>query len=169
MLYLGIIVAIFVLEFVVKTIVEKKGKIGTTKEVCGGKLLLRKHHNKGIMLNIGQKRQQVVAYISLVLCIAVSLVALFLGKKGSKLLNIGLCIMLGGAYSNTYDRLCRKYVVDYFSLGVKNQKLRQIVFNLSDFCIMIGAILAIIGGMSHENIGEGQICSTCDGGFSGPQ
>lgn len=169
MLYLGIVAGIFVLEFVIKTIVEKKGKIGTTKEVCGGKLLLRKHHNKGIMLNIGQKRQQMVAYISLVLCIVVSLVALFLGKRGSKLLNIGLSILLGGAYSNTYDRIYRKYVVDYFSLGVKNEKLRRIIFNLSDFCIMIGAILAIIGGISHENISEGQICGTSDGGFSSPQ
>lgn len=169
MLYLGIIATIFALEFLIKTIVEKKGKIGTTKELFGGKLLLRKHHNKGIMLNIGQKRQKIVAYVSLVLCVAVSLVTLAFGKKGSKLLNIGLSILLGGAYSNTYDRLYRKYVVDYFSLGVKNQKLRRIVFNLSDFCIMIGAILAIIGGISHENIGEGQICSTSDGGFSSPQ
>lgn len=169
MLYLGIIATIFTLEWVIKTIVEKKGKIGTTKEVCGGKLLLRKHHNKGIMLNIGQKKQQVVAYISLILCVLVSFFALFSGKRGSKLLNIGLSILLGGAYSNTYDRIYRKYVVDYFSLGVKNEKIRRIIFNLSDFCIMIGAILAIIGGMSHENIGEGQICSTSDGGFGSSQ
>lgn len=169
MLYLGMIAAIFVLEFIIKTLVEKKGKLGTTKSLCGGKLLLRKHHNKGVMLNIGQKRQKVVAVLSLVLCIGMTLVALLFGDKCNKLVRLGISFLLGGAYSNTYDRLFRKYVVDYFSFGVKNEKLRRIVFNIADFCIMIGAILVVIGGIGNENIGEGQICGESDGGPGGSQ
>ena len=53
--------------------------------------------------------------------------------------------MLGGAFSNTYDRLKRKYVVDYVSFPVKNEKIRNVVFNISDFCIMIGALLMVLG------------------------
>lgn len=56
-----------------------------------------------------------------------------------------MALLLGGAYSNTYDRLTRKYVVDYVSFPVKNARLRKIVFNVSDFCIMIGALLLAIG------------------------
>lgn len=169
MLYLGIIAVVFSLEFVIKTIVEKKGKLGATKPVCGGKLLLRKHHNKGVMLNIGQKRQKVVAGISLILCIGITVFSLLFGNKWNKLIRCGISLLLGGAYSNTYDRLFRTYVVDYFSFGVKNPKLRRIVFNLADFCIMIGAILVVMGGIGNENIGEGQICSESDGGSGGSQ
>ena len=68
---------------------------------------------------------------------------LTLGQKGNGLLKAGLSLLLGGAFSNTYDRLRRKYVVDYFSFGVKWQRLRCVVFNLSDFCIMIGAVLYV--------------------------
>ena len=65
--------------------------------------------------------------------------------KGSKMLKAGLSLLLGGAYSNTYDRLVRKYVVDYVSFPVKNEKIRNVVFNISDFCIMIGALLMVLG------------------------
>ena len=65
--------------------------------------------------------------------------------KGSRLLKAGLAFLLGGAYSNTYDRLMRKYVVDYVSFPVKNKKIRNIVFNISDFCIAVGALLMVLG------------------------
>lgn len=169
MLYLGIIAGIFFLEFVIKTIVEKRVKLGSTKVLLGGKILLKKHHNKGFMLNIFERRQKAVAVISLVLCLFLSVLIILSGGKYSKLIKLGLSVILGGAYSNTYDRLFRKYVVDYMSIGSKSTKLRKVVFNLADFCIMIGTILVILGGISHENIGEGQICGESDGGFGGSQ
>ncbi len=158
MIYLGIVAIIFCVELVIKTWVEKKGKIGSTKELCGGKLLLKKHHNKGAMLNFGEKKQKLVAFISLILTLFLTLAAVLFGEKGTKLLKVGLAMVLGGAYSNTYDRLFRTYVVDYVSFGVKNQRFRRIIFNLSDFCIMIGAILVVIGGIGNEDISKGQIC-----------
>ena len=69
--------------------------------------------------------------------------------KGNGMLKAGLAFLLGGAYSNTYDRLVRKYVVDYVSFPVKNKKLRSIVFNISDFCIMIGALLMVLGSVKE--------------------
>lgn len=169
MLYLGIIAAIFSLEFVIKTIVEKKSKTGVTKSVCNGKILLRKHHNKGFALNKGQKRPQMVAVVSFLLCLIITVFALLTGGRYNSMVKTGLSVMLGGAYSNMYDRLFRNYVVDYVSIGVKNKKLRRVVFNIADVCIMIGAILVIMGGIGHENIGKGQICGESDGGFGGSQ
>ncbi|MDE7232762.1 MAG: signal peptidase II, partial [Lachnospiraceae bacterium] len=67
--------------------------------------------------------------------------------RGNSTLKAGLALLLGGAYSNTYDRLTRRYVVDYVSFPVKNQRFRRIVFNLSDFCILIGALLMTFAGM----------------------
>jgi len=59
-------------------------------------------------------------------------------------LKMSMALLLGGAYSNLYDRMKREYVVDYFGFNVKNQKLRSIVFNISDFCIMIGAAVSAL-------------------------
>lgn len=106
---------------------------------------LRKHHNKGAFLNAGEKRRPLVAAISVLLTIAITVLFIAtLGTRGNMLLKTGLSLLLGGAFSNTYDRLKRKYVVDYVSFGVKWKRLANIVFNISDFGIIIGALMTAL-------------------------
>lgn len=137
---------IFVLDLLIKNYIEKTGKEGEEKAVCGGKLLIRRYHNKGAFLDVGERRRDLVAVLSVVMTLGLTvLFVLTFSCKGGKLLKTGLAFLLGGAYSNTYDRLMRKYVVDYVSFPVKNKKIRNIVFNISDFCIMIGALLMVLG------------------------
>ena len=146
--YLCIVALIFAGELGIKNYVENKRNAGEEKEICKGRILLRKHHNKGACMNLGEKKSNVVAGLSLILTAALALVFLFtLTRHGNGWLKAGLSLLLGGAFSNTYDRLKRKYVVDYFSFGVKWAPLRAIVFNISDFCILIGALIIAIKGM----------------------
>ena len=146
--YLCIVALIFAGELGIKNYVEKKRNAGEEKEICKGRILLRKYHNKGACMNLGEKKSNVVAGLSLILTAALALVFLFtLTRHGNGWLKSGLSLLLGGAFSNTYDRLKRKYVVDYFSFGVKWEPLRAIVFNISDFCILIGALIIAIKGM----------------------
>lgn len=138
--------AVFVADLCIKNHVERTRTEGETAAVCGGRLLLRRYHNRGAFLDMGQHRRRAVAVLSLVLTLAATV--LFLATftfRGSRLLRTGLALLLGGAYSNTYDRLVRRYVVDYMSFPVKNKKIRNVVFNISDFCIMIGALLIVLG------------------------
>jgi signal peptidase II len=151
MIYLGIIAIIFLGEYLLKNRIEKSRKEGQTQKILGGCILLRKHHNKGFALNKGSENQPLVAAISLgltVLCTLFFIVGL--GKKGNALLHAGLAMMLGGAYSNTYDRLRRKYVVDYFSFAVPIRKIRNIIFNLSDLCIIIGAMMSVFANIENK-------------------
>ena len=149
MFYIALIVLIFAGDLFIKNRVEKYIAIGRgekEKRIANGKLILRKHHNQGMMLNMGEKKRPVVAAVSLALTIALTLVFLLsLGHRGNRLLRLGLALLLGGSFSNTYDRLRRKYVVDYLSFPVKWKWFRDIVFNISDFCIIIGALLAALG------------------------
>lgn len=116
------------------------------KKLLDGRILIRKHHNRGAMLNAGEKNRTVVAALSLFLtAVLVPVFIISLGRRGNGLLRTGLALLLGGAFGNTYDRLKRKYVVDYLSFGVKWKWFRGIVFNISDFCIMIGALLSVLG------------------------
>lgn len=148
MVYVIIAISIFLLEFGIKEWVEKTGKTGEEKEILKGKLLLRKYHNKGAFLDMGAAKSGIVAIASLLLTLSMTLVLLMtFGMKGGRLMKLGLSFLLGGAYSNTYDRLHRKYVVDYLSFPVRNPTLRKFVYNLSDFCIMIGAFCIALTGL----------------------
>lgn len=139
-------VAIFILDLVIKNHIERTKTEGETESVCGDRLLLRKYHNRGAFLDIGERKSGFVSILSLLLTLGATVLFLVtFTYRGSGLLRVGLALLLGGAYSNTYDRLTRKYVVDYVSFPVKNQKIRNIVFNISDFCIMIGALLIVLG------------------------
>lgn len=142
----GIIAMIFLGDLWIKNKVERSLEEGSTRALWNGRILIRRHHNKGAMLNAGQTKQKAVAVLSVIITLAATAVFLCsLGQKGNHMLRVGLALLLGGAFSNTYDRLKRRYVVDYLSFGVKWKWFRNIIFNLSDFCIMIGALTAAIG------------------------
>jgi len=153
--YVLVILGIFFGDLWIKNRIEERipetgsGEAGTDttlKSIMGGRILVRRYHNQGAILNLGRKCRLLVTALSVALSVLMTAVFIFsLGQRGNRLLRLGLSILLGGAFSNTYDRLKRQYVVDYFSFGVKWKPLRNIVFNLSDFCIIIGAMLMTAG------------------------
>ncbi|MBR6771651.1 MAG: signal peptidase II [Lachnospiraceae bacterium] len=144
MLYIVIVGIIFAGDFLIKNNMEKKLKEGEIRKKLGGILWLRKYHNRGAFLNVGEKKASVVVALSVLLTLAVATAfVITLGTKGNRLLKTGLSLLLGGAFSNTYDRLKKKYVMDYFSFG-GGKKISDIVFNLSDFGIIIGAMLVAV-------------------------
>lgn len=143
-------VSLFITDGIIKLFVEKKGKKEEIKPFFGGKLLLRKYHNAGAMLGAGAKSPKKIALLSIIFtAFMTGIYVATLGYKGQGILKAGLSLLLGGAYSNTYDRLRRKYVVDYISFGVKG-KLKNIIFNISDFGIILGAGLMVIGELLKE-------------------
>lgn len=151
MRYWIITIGTFITDYIVKNKVEKQLKAGEILPVFHGKLLLRKFHNTGAMFSIGEKKQKEVAGISVLFTVFMTGVFVAtLGYKGKGLLKTGLSLILGGAYSNTYDRILRKFVVDYVSFPVKNKRLRNIIFNISDFAIIIGALCMTISGLCEE-------------------
>lgn len=146
--WLGVL--LFITDGIIKLFVEKKGKKEVIKPLLGGKLFLRKYHNTGAMLGAGAKRPKRIALLSIIFtAFMTGVYVATLGYKGQGMLKTGLALLLGGAYSNTYDRLRRKYVVDYISFGVKG-KLKNVIFNISDFGIILGAGLMVIGELLKE-------------------
>ncbi|MDE5747083.1 MAG: signal peptidase II [Acetatifactor sp.] len=149
--FVSLIVAIFMGDNYLKERVERQLPSGETQEAWGGRLLLRRHHNPGIMLGIGKKQGTVVTALSFLLTGFAALVfVLSLSIYGSNILRAGLSLLLGGAFSNTYDRLKQQYVTDYVSFNVKWGPLRRLVFNVSDFCIVTGAMLSALGLKCQE-------------------
>ncbi len=145
MVYIGIVLMIFVSELFIKNKIDQNMKPGEKQEIANGRVIIHKYKNKGAFLNFMHTKEKLVVAVSviftMILCVYF---ILSLGRRGNFFLRTGLAFLLGGAFSNTYDRLKRKYVVDYFSFHTKSKKLNAIVFNLSDFCIVIGAMLTTI-------------------------
>lgn len=144
MIYISIAAVIFIGDLLVKNHMERSLAHGEEKKCLKGLIRLRLHHNRGAMLNAGQKRRPVVAALSVLLTAAVMAAFILSLGQGNRMVKTGLSLLLGGAFSNTYDRLKRKYVVDYFSFGVRWKRLSRVVFNLSDFGIIIGALMAAL-------------------------
>ena len=145
MKHLMITAGIFLAELFLKGSVEKNWPMHRDKSVLKGALRLRRYHNRGAFLNFGEKNTALVAAVSVGLTAGLfvySLLTFFQG--GNRGLKAGLSLLLGGAFSNTYDRLHRKYVVDYFSFHTGIKAFDRIVFNLADFAIMAGVMLCVI-------------------------
>ena len=102
------------------------------------------YHNYGAFLNMGEKKPAVVLFLSAVITLILGLIFIItLTMKGKNALKFGLGILLGGAFSNTYDRISKGYVVDYLSFPHAPGKLKNIVFNISDFAIIIGSLISV--------------------------
>lgn len=152
MIYILLVLALVALDGVIKYNVEKKLDSHKRTYYLNGKVYLTKFHNKGLALSKGKNNPELVKWMSFlitVVCFCVFLITL--GQKGSEPLKASLAILMGGAISNTTDRLTRGYVVDYLGFKVKNKRLRNVIYNASDFFLLIGATLTILGAFLDRN------------------
>lgn len=148
MVCIAVIAIIFLLDFNIKKLVEASYRNGEKKKCLNGRICLKKVHNSGFAASMGHMYSGMVAAVSLIVTIIGTVFFIIsLGQRGNGLIRAGLSLVLGGAFSNTYDRLRKRYVVDYISFNVKWKWLSRLVFNVSDFCILIGALLTALGTM----------------------
>ncbi|MCI2048627.1 MAG: signal peptidase II [Lachnospiraceae bacterium] len=118
---------------------------GEEHRAAGGHILLRNVQNSGAMLNAGEKDPETVRKLSLGLTAVMTVVfAASLGHSGKKMLKAGLALLLGGSFSNLYDRYRDGAVTDYISFDVGIPELRNVVFNIADFAIITGAGLTAV-------------------------
>lgn len=125
----------------------KEGEEATVP-IKKGKLIFHRYHNKGALFGIGEKYPDKVKMASAMACGGVfgALYSSVIGK-GTFFEKLGYTFCLGGAMSNTYDRVKKGYVMDYASLDVKPAKIRKVVFNLSDVFIFLGSIIVVISSL----------------------
>ena len=150
MKWTGILIDVFLTDTILKSRAEKHLSNKAVREIAGDKILLRKLHNYGLACNLGEKHPKLIEQGTLAVWITMFLTWLRvlkkpLGKVQGILVRLGGALVLGGGLSNLNDRITKGYVTDYFSFNVKSEKLRRIVFNISDMCIAVGAVLAALG------------------------
>lgn len=136
------------LDMGIKQYVEETFEKGEELKIKVPKLVFRRVHNRGFCLNKLDKYPVIIKIVSAGLCGSIGGYAYWLfQKKGKRLEKLGVTILGAGAFSNTFDRLVRGYVVDYFGVGNKNSKLSKITANIADIYVVAGsAILSLVVG-----------------------
>lgn len=93
--------------------------------------------NTGMALGLFQNGRIPLIIISSLILIA-GLIFMYKERKNKSLLfRISLSLIVGGAIGNLIDRIFRTFVVDFIDLRFIN----FYIFNISDSCVFIGAIL----------------------------
>lgn len=146
MKYAVVAAAVFAGDFFLKQHMEER-EFQEGTEVCRGKIVLKKYHNEGAALNFLEQRPETVKKTCGALLLALGVLwYLLLRRKANPGILLGLSLVLGGGANNFYDRVKRGYVVDYFSFRTPSKKLSGIIFNISDMCIFLGALLLAVFG-----------------------
>jgi signal peptidase II len=99
--------------------------------------------NTGAAFSILREQTLLLIYLSIIF-ISFFLILLKKEKNKSQFFLIATGLILGGALSNLCDRIFLGYVVDYIDIRIWP------VFNLSDSCISIGAILLFINSAKRD-------------------
>lgn len=142
MRYILVTAGIFLFEVFMK---QNRENYTQKRNYLNDNVTIMTYHNYGAFLNSGDKKPFLIKITSVMLTLALTvLFALTFTKYGKEELRVGLAFLLGGAYSNTYDRIKRGYVVDYLNFPKTPGRLKNIVFNIADFSILIGACLMVI-------------------------
>lgn len=142
--------SIAALDLIIKKKIEAVPAESLPRSFCKGRVQLTRLHNHGMMLGLGKGKKKLPLIVSAAatLFVAGALVPPTLRQECAAP-KAGLALILGGALGNLLDRARRGYVVDYVSFP-RAGRSKNIVYNLSDFCIFGGTLLLALHELLHS-------------------
>lgn len=151
MFWILLAAAVAATDLWIKRWIREHKELNSREPILGGRIIVTKYFNPGAMLGFMKKKARLLSGVTLVaIGMILGLLLAATGRKGNILLKLGLSLLLGGAVSNAFERFTYGKVTDYFRISIGSKKLERIIFNIGDFCIFAGCILAAIAGMIKE-------------------
>lgn len=149
--FLGECAVLFGADQLMKTYVEQNLDRGE-EENMADRIVLRRVHNKGMCLNLLEEEPGLVKYLSLFSASVLTVVyAVSLARRKGFWRKTGLSLLTAGAWSNTFDRCARGYVMDYIGFRSDNKKISDVTYNLGDFFIGAGGGMALLASMFRKD------------------
>jgi signal peptidase II len=140
--WLGISAAVLVLDLVTKAWVVGAFKEGDELPVTGFMSLVLAY-NSGAAFSFLAGADGWQRWFFAVIAVVASGVLLWMLKRGgSRVLCVGLALILGGALGNLWDRMMLGHVVDFLLLHYRGWSWPA--FNVADSAISVGAVLLVI-------------------------
>lgn len=145
MVALGLALAVFVLDQVLKSVVEASMRLGESIPVIPGFLSITHIRNDGGAFGILGGSQLLLLIGS---AVAVGVVLwMLLAEQRSKLATLACGMILGGAAGNLLDRLTTGEVTDYVHFSF------WYVFNAADAAITVGVAALLLSAVSMQDKG----------------
>lgn len=123
-----------------------------TISVIKNRLILTKVENTGAFLSAGNDLPVAIRFIILsilpVIVLGYGLYYLLFKRDLPKIMQIGLCFLIGGGIGNIFDRLMYGSVTDF--LHIDFGLFRTGIFNLADVSIMTGIGILLIHSLSVQ-------------------
>lgn len=146
MIYLLMTAGIFLLDFNIKRIVDKRYERKVRHPKLNNLIIMEKYYNDGAALNFMAKRPRLLRALHTAVLFSIGIIYyLILRIPEKRVCKTGMAFLAGGGLSNLYDRYTKGHVVDYFHINAGPERFRRVIFNISDFFIFIGAFLAAVG------------------------
>lgn len=137
-MYFVIIIAIVVLDQILKMIVRTGLDLGESIPVLGDFLTITYHFNTGAAFSIMEGYRILLTIFPAMMIV---LIIIYIAKKrktDSRMLLFSLSLIAGGGIGNLCDRLFMGGVTDFVSMGDFP------VFNFADMCVVSGCGLVVI-------------------------
>ena len=119
---------------------------GQSYPLIGGVLHLTYIKNTGMAMGLFQNSRIVLIILSSLILAAGIFYMVKERNNKSLLFRIAISLVVGGAVGNLVDRIFRTFVVDFIDLRFIN----FYIFNVSDMCVCIGAVLLAAYILFHE-------------------
>ena len=146
LIWIQLALGLFQADLAVKHEIDNNPDFDQTHEWCGGKIRIGKLRNYGMAEGrFAGHTSEIIKFSGIMTLVCMGKFLYLLGKDRYEVQKAGFALLTGGALSNLYDRCKKGYVVDYVSFRTPFQRLNRLVFNLSDFFIMAGAVLICFG------------------------
>ena len=117
------------------------------------RFILTKVENTGAFLSAGSNLPEFIRIMMLIILPLVVLVYglfyLYVNKALPRLMQVGVCFLIGGGMGNIYDRIIHGSVTDFLFMDFV--LFRTGVFNLADVSIMIGIGLLFLQTLMAKN------------------
>ncbi len=139
MLFYSICILIIIFDIITKRVAVFSLKDISTVPIIQDILHLTYVENRGAAFGMLQNQRWIFMIITVIVIIAI-IYFKTKNKLTSKLLDLGLSFVLGGAVGNMIDRVILGYVVDFIDFQIINFP----VFNVADIFVVIGAIILVI-------------------------
>lgn len=145
----GIIVALIVLDQVVKAYVVQNITLGEIKSWIPNLVSLTYLQNRGAAFSMLQDQQWFFALITFVV-MGVAVWYLHKHIEDSWWLVTGLVLIIAGGLGNFIDRISQGFVVDMFHLDFVNFA----IFNVADSYLTVGVVVLLLAMLKEEMNGN---------------
>jgi signal peptidase II len=146
MIYTIFVVALLILDQIVKYFIDSKFFEGQTLPIIQDFFHLTYVKNRGVAFGIFQGKIVIITIVSLAAVAGIVWYVRKYEKNSSRLSHYAYALIVAGALGNIIDRVIRGYVVDMMDF----RGIWSYIFNMADVYINIGVALMLLDYILQE-------------------